>query len=95
MIAELRELSTRLVAALEPDDRPNLILLAIELDAAISGLAYEASSRATDADGERLYRAFMLAPDIRTAEALLRGETVPLDRLRGEWVARFGLKAVA
>jgi hypothetical protein len=43
-------------------------------------------------DASRLERAFLLAPRIEIAEALLRGERVPLARLDGEWVARYGLK---
>jgi hypothetical protein len=32
----------------------------------------------------------MLAPSLAVGEALLRGESVPLDRLDPEWVARLG-----
>ena len=38
----------------------------------------------------RLFVAFMLAPSIEICEVLLRGESVPVDRLDAEWVARFG-----
>jgi hypothetical protein len=38
------------------------------------------------------WKAMMLAKDLATCRALLRGETVPIDHLRGEWIARFGLK---
>jgi len=41
---------------------------------------------------DRMFRAMMLAPTIEICEALLRGEKVPLDRLRPEWVRRYGLK---
>jgi hypothetical protein len=34
----------------------------------------------------------MLAPTITICEALLRDEKVPIDRLRPEWVQRFGLR---
>jgi hypothetical protein len=34
----------------------------------------------------------MLAPSIEVCEALLRGESVPLDRLDPVWVRRFGMK---
>jgi hypothetical protein len=43
-------------------------------------------------DTSRLWRAFMLSPSIEVCEALLRGESVPLDRLDPVWVRRFGLK---
>ena len=38
----------------------------------------------------RLWRALVLAPTVEIAEALLRGEAVPLDRLDREWVTRLG-----
>ena len=41
---------------------------------------------------DRLWRAMMLAPTITICEALLRDEKVPIDRLRPEWVQRFGLR---
>ena len=57
----------------------------------------------TEDDGERaeldaaysrdVWRAMMLAKDLETCRALLRGETVPLERLDPEWVARFGLRS--
>ena len=40
-----------------------------------------------------VWRAMMLAKDLDTCRALLRGESVPLERLDPEWVARFGLKS--
>jgi hypothetical protein len=40
----------------------------------------------------RVWRAMMLAPTIEICEALLRDEKVPIDRLRPEWVRRFGLR---
>jgi hypothetical protein len=43
-------------------------------------------------DAAKLWRAFMLAPSIEVCEALLRGESVPLDRLDPVWVRRFGMK---
>jgi hypothetical protein len=56
-------------------------------------LAVELSSREERwPDADRLWRAFMLAPSIEVCEALLRGESVPLDRLDTDWVQRFGLK---
>ncbi len=38
----------------------------------------------------RVWRAMMLANDLETCEALIRGETVPIDRLDPDWIARFG-----
>lgn len=38
----------------------------------------------------RVWRAMMLAPTLEVFEALVRGESVPLDRLDQEWVRRFG-----
>ena len=43
-------------------------------------------------DTSRLWRAMMLAPSLEVCEALLRGESVPIDRLDPVWVRRFGLK---
>lgn len=34
----------------------------------------------------------MLSPSLDICEALLRGESVPVDRLDPEWVDRFGLR---
>ena len=34
--------------------------------------------------------AMMLAPSLEVCEALLRGESVPVDRLDQEWVERLG-----
>jgi hypothetical protein len=45
---------------------------------------------ATSAELAALYRAVMLAPNIHTCEALLRGETVPLSKLDAEAVRRHG-----
>jgi hypothetical protein len=36
------------------------------------------------------WRAMMLAPTAEICRALLRGESVPVEMLRPEWVARFG-----
>jgi hypothetical protein len=41
----------------------------------------------------RLWRAIMLSPSIDVCEALLRGESVPIDRLDAHWVERFGLRS--
>jgi hypothetical protein len=41
-------------------------------------------------DARRGWRAMMLAPTIEICQALLRGESVPVDELRPEWVKRFG-----
>ncbi len=38
----------------------------------------------------RIWRAMMLAPRVEICDALLRGESVPVDRLDPEWAARFG-----
>lgn len=38
----------------------------------------------------RLWRALVLSPALEVFEALVRGESVPVDRLDGEWVARLG-----
>ncbi len=38
----------------------------------------------------RAWRAVMLSPSIEVCEALLRGESVPVDRLDPVWVKRFG-----
>lgn len=46
----------------------------------------------TEDEARQGWRAMMLAPDIETCRALLRGESVSLDSLRPEWVARFGLR---
>jgi hypothetical protein len=39
------------------------------------------------------WKALMLSPTIEICEALLDGESVPIDRLDPDWVRRFGLKA--
>ena len=36
------------------------------------------------------WKAIMLSPTLEVCEALLRGESVPLERLNQEWVERFG-----
>lgn len=48
-----------------------------------------------DARLRRLWKAIMLAPDIRTCEALLRHEPVPTNRLDPAWVHRFGRRESA
>jgi hypothetical protein len=45
-----------------------------------------------DAD-RRGFQAMMLAPDIDTCRALLRGERVPRSKLRPEWRGRFYLNS--
>jgi len=44
-------------------------------------------------DADRLIRSILLAPSIEICEALLRGESVPVERLDLAWVRRFGLLA--
>jgi hypothetical protein len=44
----------------------------------------------TDAQTAALYKAVMLAPNLPTCQALLRGETVPLSRLDQDWVRKLG-----
>lgn len=44
-------------------------------------------------EAARVWRAVMLAPALEACEALLRGETVPDERLDQEWVERFGVKS--
>lgn len=44
-------------------------------------------------DAGELFRAIVLSPDVEVAEALLCGESVPLDRLDAEWVERFGRRS--
>jgi hypothetical protein len=41
---------------------------------------------------QRIYRAMMLAPRVDICGSLLRGESVPLEELDQEWLARFGWK---
>jgi hypothetical protein len=53
-------------------------------------LAAESAEREAS---RRLWRAIVLAPTLEVAEALLRGEAVPLDRLDAEWVIRLGRRA--
>jgi hypothetical protein len=38
----------------------------------------------------RVWRAVMLSPRVGTCGALLRGESVPIERLDPSWVKRFG-----
>ena len=45
-----------------------------------------------DAEARRGFRAMMLAASLETCEALLRGQSVPLEALRPEEVARFGYR---
>jgi hypothetical protein len=49
-----------------------------------------AAESATREASRRVCRAVMLSPSIEVCEALLRGETVPVDRLDPKWVAAFG-----
>jgi hypothetical protein len=44
-------------------------------------------------DANRVWRAMMLAPTLEVCEALLAGESVPLERLDAEWTKRFGRRA--
>jgi hypothetical protein len=44
------------------------------------------------AELERIFRAMVLAPRVEVADALLRGESVPVEELDPEWVARLGWK---
>jgi hypothetical protein len=41
-------------------------------------------------DPARIWRAMMLAPTLEVCQALLRGESVPVEQLDVEWVSRFG-----
>jgi hypothetical protein len=41
----------------------------------------------------RVWRAMMLAPSAEICDALLSGESVPVDYLDPEWLARFGRSA--
>ena len=43
----------------------------------------------------RIWRAMMLSPTVEVCDALLRGESMPAEKLDASWVARFGLKAAA
>ena len=38
----------------------------------------------------RVWRAVMLSPRVEICEALLKGETVPIEKLDAGWVERFG-----
>lgn len=49
----------------------------------------------TREQSQRIWRAMMLSPTVEVCDALLRGESVPLEKLNQDWCARFGLKAVA
>ena len=44
----------------------------------------------SDEECRRGWKAMMLAPTVEICGALLRGESVPVDKLRPEWVARLG-----
>ena len=44
----------------------------------------------SDDEARRGWQAMMLAPTIAICQALLRGESVPVDELRPEWVKRLG-----
>lgn len=46
--------------------------------------------RANDDAADEGWRAMMLAPDLPTCRALLRGEAVPVSRLDPRWLAEFG-----
>lgn len=45
------------------------------------------------AETRRIWTAMMLAPELETCRALLRGEQVPVDRLDPTWLERFGRRA--
>jgi hypothetical protein len=51
--------------------------------------AYLSSEKRREADV--LFKAFMLARDLQTCEALLRGEKVPRSRLDPVWAKAYGL----
>lgn len=51
-------------------------------------------SRVERERGRRLIKVIRLAPDIETAEALLRGQRVPLSRLDPVWAERYGVRNV-
>jgi hypothetical protein len=57
--------------------------------AAIDELARTREARERE-EASRGWRALMLATDIETYEALMRGERVPRERLDPLWLARFG-----
>jgi hypothetical protein len=46
----------------------------------------------SDDEAARGWKAMMLAPTLEICQALLRGESVPVDRLRPEWVEWFDLR---
>ena len=46
----------------------------------------------SDEDAARGWRAMMLAPTLEICQALLRGESVPLDQLRPDWVEWFDIR---
>ena len=46
----------------------------------------------SDDEARRGWKAMMLAPTLEIGQALLRGESVPLDQLRPDWVAWFDLR---
>jgi hypothetical protein len=58
---------------------------AVEHDPIVAALA-----TAEAAWDRYFWKCLMLATDLETLEALLDGETVPIDRLDPEWMERFG-----
>jgi hypothetical protein len=46
--------------------------------------------KASEEEVRNCWKAMMLADSLEVCEALLRGESVPVERLRPEWVKRFG-----
>lgn len=87
MTAELEHLAVDLEHALaELDERPVLAHAAIA--AALETVELELRHDVAEAN-RMLARAFDLAPDLETCEALLRGEHVPVERLNPEAVARY------
>lgn len=59
-----------------------------------NGQGREAAELATlrEQYAEQGIRAWLLAPDIPTYLALMNGEKVPVDRLRPEALAKYGLR---
>lgn len=60
--------------------------------AEVDALMERARRRADARQPARIWRAMMLAPTLDVCEALLRRETVPIERLHPDWVERFGVK---
>jgi hypothetical protein len=82
--ADVLSLVTRALETL--DDRPVLARGALVV-------AHEQLVRDAGAlDGNALHRAIMLSPDIETCRALLRGESVPVERLDRDQLRRYGLR---